>query len=309
MQSGWGVKTAKEVQKHIEGLAKLDLDPLEKEALKLVAEARTLLDEILIGLSPLHNAHNLAREKEMLQQLEHFDFAENAKDKYCTAAMNSFPNMTRDSNAISQGSRLPAHTFYAGVVTQIEDSCNAMEGFWKLSTRLLRQLQIQVSTHVSSESILSSAHLPTRAASRVFIGHGNSLIWMELKDFIADRLQLPWEEFNRESVAGRFTKERLEEMLTRACFAFIVLTGEDEDKTGALHPRANAIHEVGLFQGRLGFERAIVLLEDGCAEFSNIHGLTQLRFPKGKIAAVFEDVRRVLEREGILANAASVSKS
>jgi predicted nucleotide-binding protein len=62
----------------------------------------------------------------------------------------------------------------------------------------------------------------------------------------------------------------------------------------------NVIHEVGLFQGRLGFTKAIVLLEEGCAEFSNIHGLGQLRFPRGNIRAIFEDIRQVLEREGLL---------
>ena len=62
----------------------------------------------------------------------------------------------------------------------------------------------------------------------------------------------------------------------------------------------NVVHEAGLFQGRLGFERAIVLLEEGCEEFSNIHSLGQLRFPKGKISATFEDVRAVLEREEII---------
>jgi predicted nucleotide-binding protein len=62
----------------------------------------------------------------------------------------------------------------------------------------------------------------------------------------------------------------------------------------------NVVHEVGLFQGRLGFSKAIVLIEDGCAEFSNIAGLGQIRFPKGKISAAFEDIRQVLEREGIL---------
>jgi predicted nucleotide-binding protein len=62
----------------------------------------------------------------------------------------------------------------------------------------------------------------------------------------------------------------------------------------------NVIHEVGLFQGRLGIERAIVLLEDGCAEFSNIHGLGQIRFPTGNITSVFEEIRCTLEREGLL---------
>ncbi len=48
------------------------------------------------------------------------------------------------------------------------------------------------------------------------------------------------------------------------------------------------------------FNRAIILLEEGCEEFSNIHGLGQIRFPKGNIKAVFEDVRQLLEREKII---------
>ena len=62
----------------------------------------------------------------------------------------------------------------------------------------------------------------------------------------------------------------------------------------------NVIHEAGLFQGRLGFERAIILLEEGCEKFSNIHGLGQIQFSQGKIKATFEEVRQVLEREGII---------
>ena len=64
----------------------------------------------------------------------------------------------------------------------------------------------------------------------------------------------------------------------------------------------NVIHEAGFFQGRLGFSKAIVVLEDGCTEFSNIQGLGQIRFQKGKISAAFEEIRQVLEREGLLNN-------
>jgi predicted nucleotide-binding protein len=81
--------------------------------------------------------------------------------------------------------------------------------------------------------------------------------------------------------------------------AFIVMTGEDQIDEEPARARENVVHEAGLFQGRLGFEKAIVLLEDGCGEFSNIHGLGQIRFPKGNIRAVFEEIRRVLEREGL----------
>jgi predicted nucleotide-binding protein len=90
-------------------------------------------------------------------------------------------------------------------------------------------------------------------------------------------------------------------MLSSAGFAFLVMTGEDMHDDSELHARENVIHEIGLFQGKLGAKRAIILVEEGCSEFSNIRGLTQIRFPKGNISAKFEEIRRVLEREQILA--------
>jgi hypothetical protein len=135
---------------------------------------------------------------------------------------------------------------------------------------------------------------------KIFIGHGQSTAWRELKDFVQDRLKLIPEEFNSQSVAGKTTQARLQEMLDNCSFALLVLTGEDDGPDGVKSARPNVVHELGLFQGKLGFERAIVLLEDGCAEFSNIVGLTQIRFPKGKISAAFEEIRKVLEREQII---------
>ena len=137
----------------------------------------------------------------------------------------------------------------------------------------------------------------------IFIGYGRSAIWKDLRDFIRDRLQMSFEEFNRISPAGISVTDRLTEMLGRAEFAFLVLTGEDEQADGSLNARLNVVHEAGLFQGKLSFRRAIVLLEEGCEEFSNIHGLGQIRFPRGKIAASFEEIRKVLEREGLLPHA------
>ena len=137
--------------------------------------------------------------------------------------------------------------------------------------------------------------------THVFIGHGRSQDWRELKDFISDKLKLPWDEFNRVPIAGLTNITRLAEMLDQACMAFLVMTAEDEQADGKLRARENVVHEAGLFQGRLGFKKAIILLEEGCQEFSNIHGLGQIRFPKGNIKATFEDIREVLKREGILA--------
>ena len=156
---------------------------------------------------------------------------------------------------------------------------------------------IRMAVDMESNAGRAAAPQPSR---RVFIGHGRSSAWRDLKDFLADRLKLDWEEFNREPAAGISTTDRLKTMLDGAGFAFLVFTAEDERDDGTLHARENVIHEAGLFQGRLGFNRAIILMEDGCAEFSNIHGLTHIRFPRGQIMAMSEEIRRVLEREGIL---------
>ena len=135
---------------------------------------------------------------------------------------------------------------------------------------------------------------------KIFIGHGRSHVWRELKDFIVDTLGLEYDEFNRISPAGKATSDRLKEMLKESSIAFLIMTGEDEQADGSLHARENVIHEVGLFQGRLSFEKAIILLEEGCEDFSNIHGITYIPFPKGKIETTFGEILRVLKRESIM---------
>jgi len=171
------------------------------------------------------------------------------------------------------------------------------------SLDLLRQAVSFLAQELEFSAVEKSKTAPagkSLVGTNVFIGHGRSLVWRELKDFLENRLGLSVDEFNRVPVAGIATSARLSEMLDAAAFAFLVMTAEDEQTDGTTRARENVVHEVGLFQGRLGFARAIVLVEDGCEEFSNIHGLGQIRFPTGNIAAKFEDIRAVLEREGVI---------
>ena len=95
--------------------------------------------------------------------------------------------------------------------------------------------------------------------------------------------------------------ERLQEMLKTSCFAFLVMTAEDVHADKRVHARENVVHEIGLFQGRLGFRKAIVLEEEGVTGFSNIDGLTRIPFPKGKLSDdAQKKICRTLEREGII---------
>lgn len=207
-----------------------------------------------------------------------------------TAARPSGTLMSRDSLAFTQGLWTPPHITVLSEVYAWRSPMKACAELLKVSKRAAAHLE-----RVEREQRRSE-----RIGTNVFIGHGRSLLWKDLKDFIQDRLQLPWDEFNRVPIAGITNIARLSEMLDAAAIAFLVMTGEDEQNDGKIHARMNVVHEAGLLQGRLGFTKAIILLEEGCEEFSNIQGLGQIRFPKGNIKAAFEEIRQVLEREKIL---------
>ena len=198
--------------------------------------------------------------------------------------------MTRDTIVVGQGTQVPPHMILKAETASIRQSHAICAAGAKIARKAASHIQRKSSRRIRD----------ARLGTNVFIGHGRSATWKELKDFIQDRLRLPWDEFNRVPVAGVTNQARLAEMLDAAAVALIIMTAEDETAEGAMQARMNVIHEVGLFQGRLGFTKAIVLLENGCEEFSNIQGLGQIRFPVENISACFEEVRRVLEREEVI---------
>lgn len=198
--------------------------------------------------------------------------------------------MSRDSLAMSQGFMVPPHIDVKCRLYSLKSHFIKIGELAKISERTATYIRQKYRENIPEKNL----------EGMIFIGHGRSLMWRDLSTFLKDRLKLDWDEFNREPTAGISIKERLETMLDHASFAFIIMTAEDEHSDNSMHARENVIHEVGLFQGRLTFKRAIILLEDGCQEFSNIHGIGQIRFPKGNIRSTFEDIRLVLEREGLV---------
>ena len=131
----------------------------------------------------------------------------------------------------------------------------------------------------------------------IFIGHGRSSQWRELKDHLSDKHGYKIEAYETGARAGHTIRDILEEMSMKSSFAILVLTGEDKDGDGKLHPRPNVIHETGLFQGKLGFSKAIVLLEEGTEEFSNLYGIQQIRYSKNNIKEVFGEILATIKRE------------
>ena len=135
--------------------------------------------------------------------------------------------------------------------------------------------------------------------NRIFVGHGTSEVWRSLHRYLVDvlGLQPPW--FDQVPPEGFGAAERLRKMVDGVAAAFVVVTLEDE-REGQELLRENMLHEIGMFQGRIGVNRAFVLLEEGCEGFANVYGVAQISFPQGRIEASFADIRRVLERAEII---------
>lgn len=244
----------------------------------------TALSKLLISYEESSDSY-IERKLDQLKKLQVFNI-----QKVLESALPTGKLISRDMRAMSQGLQSAPHQFIQAHIVSYDIALNALDNLEKICREAGSHLRRTEERNIKSNL----------EGSNIFLGHGQNPQWREVKDFIQDRLQLPVEEFNSQPVAGVSTQVRLSDLLNTSAFAFLVMTGEDETSDGKRNARLNVVHEVGLFQGRIGFKKAIILLEEGCEEFSNIHGLGQIRFPKGHISAVFEDIRAVLEREGLI---------
>lgn len=134
----------------------------------------------------------------------------------------------------------------------------------------------------------------------IFLGHGRNSLWARVQIHLKDDLGLNAEAWESESRVGQHNIDVLKKALTSCSFAVIVFTAEDKTAEGEVRARQNVVHEIGLFQGKLGFEKVALLQQDGVEEFTNIAGLQVIRFPDNKIESGFYELDRTLRREGII---------
>jgi predicted nucleotide-binding protein len=145
----------------------------------------------------------------------------------------------------------------------------------------------------------SSKRAPTKIY-KVFLGHGRSMLWAKVHMFLKDELHLNVEAWETDARAGLHSIEVLKQALRSSIFAVIVVTGEDATADGGLRARQNVVHEIGLFQGSLGFQKVALLQQDGVEEFSNLAGLQVIPFSGERIDSSFYGLQRMLRREEII---------
>lgn len=163
LPAGWVKIEPEEVKRKIEALAGLAISDAEEKVKAPLASAKRLHRDILIRLAPLHQLPEGNREKLLLDRLEQFAWHDSAHKDYALAAVKGYPNVSRDSKAIYQGTMMTSHDYYAAVATQVARSCEAIEEFWNLTDRLLRQFQVvSSSTLVSRTAAGHDANLAVR---------------------------------------------------------------------------------------------------------------------------------------------------
>jgi predicted nucleotide-binding protein len=161
-------------------------------------------------------------------------------------------------------------------------------------------IQDTLDTEVLAEKVVCLAERIGPKAPCVFIGHGRSSLWARVQTFLENDLRLKTISYESGSRAGESIVPVLESMLQKATFAVLVMTAEDQGPDGSKRARQNVVHEAGLFQGQLGFNRAILLQQNGVEDFSNVAGLQYIPFDGENIASTFWELQRVLKREGMI---------
>jgi len=77
----------------------------------------------------------------------------------------------------------------------------------------------------------------------------------------------------------------------------LLMSAEDEQAGGEVRSRQNVIHEAGLFQASLGWNRAVLVIEEGTEQFSNSVGMVYVSYEAGQVKSVISDVLQAIKRE------------
>lgn len=130
----------------------------------------------------------------------------------------------------------------------------------------------------------------------VFIGHGRDHQWQALASHLRDRQGFHVVTYETFASYGQPATQVLDRAAQAASVALLVHTAELECVDGARHAVPNVVHETGFFSAHLGPDRALILREDSCRPFTNIAGVTELRFSDHNIREIFGDVVAALRQ-------------
>lgn len=225
-----------------------------------------------------------------VRKLAEFDLTELNKESIKDLALYS--NKIEEFFIRSQGGG------YYIAPKQISDNTKTIKRITELVNLLKNLSDKDFKTEI--ESIKVKVKTKSNGEGQIFIGHGRSKLWARVQIFLKDELKLNTLSFESESRTSETIITVLEEFLDKTSIAIIVFTAEDETAKGKSRARQNVIHEAGLFQGRLGFDKVIILKQEGVEEFSNVAGLQYIPFSGDNIEQTFYELQRKFKKSGLI---------
>lgn len=159
-----------------------------------------------------------------------------------------------------------------------------------------RRLQVEHGAYLGLSLVRDQVRQPARRG--VFIAHGADPQWRQLRHFLEDYCGLRINTLSSEA-HGADLADQLRGHLAGCDFGVCVLTAEATGPGDLGYADQSVVHQAGLLQGRYGFRRVAILVEQGCEAFSNVAGLIRLDFPRGHIETTFWHLEQMLRREGL----------
>jgi sugar/nucleoside kinase (ribokinase family) len=132
----------------------------------------------------------------------------------------------------------------------------------------------------------------------IFISHGKNAEWFAVQRFVEDRFASPVYSFESAPWGGHELSEALSKTLERCSLSVCVLTAEDFTDDGRKFARQNVIHEVGLFQGQHGFDRVVLLVEEGCDFVPRAATPYAIYFPHNQVYQAFYQLAEIIKSHG-----------
>lgn len=134
------------------------------------------------------------------------------------------------------------------------------------------------------------------AQPRVLILHDENPQWQDVRRFVEQRCGLETEHLSPVDFGVGHFETAVGDQLAACGFAVCILSAKDTVQ-GLRQPDQVVVHQVGILQGRYGFGKVAILVEEGCDLFTNLSGLIRLEFPKGRVEVKFLELHRMLLRE------------
>lgn len=146
---GWQARSRQEVQTVLETQCCVSVTQLVADGKTLGQAMITVRNGFGGDIAILNAADGFASEKALLAKIEELAWDEANYNSYVRAMQNAAPTMSRDSDAVMQGYKIPPHIHFAAIAFSVlAKARNALE-FWSLSSRLIRQLGVQLRVRAS----------------------------------------------------------------------------------------------------------------------------------------------------------------